>query len=192
MITFVTWNSEDGVCRKRNYCFRSVIRCEQWLVNVLSHGLMGLVRGVLEIRCTLRSSGLSSPMLSLQTSRHWSRHTHTNTRTSVWERSGVKQTQMRLLLQVFRQVLLHHLQKERSQYLTMTETVNGYTSAPWTEKNCSLQRSIQLKHILEHAQKNLKHSEGNIRWDRLWGHISSPRLPLCWSETVEEEHNNKL
>lgn len=119
-------------------------------------------------------------------------HTHTNTRTSVWERSGVKQTQMRLLLQVFRQVLLHHLQKERSQYLTMTETVNGYTSAPWTEKNCSLQRSIQLKHILEHAQKNLKHSEGNIRWDRLWGHISSPRLPLCWSETVEEEHNNKL
>lgn len=143
MITFVTWNSEDGVCRKRNYCFRSVIRCEQWLVNVLSHGLMGLVWGVLEIRCTLRSSGLSSPMLSLQTSRHWSRHTHTNTRTSVWERSGVKQTQMRLLLQVFRQVLLHHLQKERSQYLTMTETVNGYTSAPWTEKNCSLQRSIQ-------------------------------------------------
>lgn len=119
-------------------------------------------------------------------------HTHTNTRTSVWERSGVKQTQMRLLLQVFRQVLLHHLQKERSQYLTMTETVNGYTSAPWTEKNCSLQRSIQLKHILEHAQKDYKHSEGNIRWDRLWGHISSPRLPLCWSETVEEEHNNKL
>lgn len=78
MITFVTWNSEDGVCRKRNDCFRSVIRCEQWLVNVLSHGLMGLVWGVLEIRCTLRSSGLSYPMLSLQTSRHWSRHTHTH------------------------------------------------------------------------------------------------------------------
>lgn len=188
MITFVTWNSEDGVCRKRNNCFRSVIRCEQWLVNVLSHGLMGLVRGVLEIRCTLRSSGLSSPMLSLQTSRHWSRHTHTNTRTSVWERSGVKQTQMRLLLQVFRQVLLHHLQKERSQYLTMTETVNGYTSAPWTEKNCSLQRSIQLKHILEHAQKNLKAQRGQHTLGSSVGaylFTTSPSLLIrnCWGRT---------
>lgn len=65
-------------------------------------------------------------------------HTHTLILGHPCERTGVKQTQMRLLLQVFRQVLLHHLQKERRQYLTMTETVNGYTSAPWTEKNCSI------------------------------------------------------
>lgn len=128
----VTFRTE-GICigLKKQWLFGvwSMLWSASTLVNQWMFSLM-VIRGLVWVgsgdKLHARDhQALPHPVLGLQAGRHWSRHTDTTLKSIREVKGEINTWEMRLLLQVRGQVLLHHLHRETSANVTMAESKNS-------------------------------------------------------------------